>query len=148
MTTLDLARRFLGIKETQPGGASTPLVLAMLDGVNPSIHDTQTAWCSAFVNFVAWLGGWPESHSLAARSWLKVGALIDPGKAQPGDVVVLKRGPDPQPGPDVINAQGHVGFVDHVDGTFVYVLAGNQNNQIDVAAFPIARVLGVRRLTA
>ncbi len=146
MTTLELARRFVGVKETE-GGKSTPLVLAMLQRVDPSVQDDSTAWCSAFVGFVAWLLGLPESHSLAARSWLQVGTPIALPDAQPGDVVILTRGPAPQPGPDVLHAPGHVGFFDRFDGTFVWLIGGNQGQSINMSGYPATRVLGIRRLT-
>ncbi len=146
MTTLDLARRFIGIKETD-GSKSTPIVLAMLQLCDKSVLDDSVAWCSAFCNFVCWLLDLPRSKSLAARSWLLVGTPVELADAKPGDVVVLTRGGGTQPGPTVINAIGHVGFLDRFDGSMVWILAGNQGNAINVVPYPAGRVLGVRRLT-
>ncbi len=148
MSPLDLARRFIGIKEKTQTGQSTPLVLAMLQECDPSVHDTDTPWCSAFVSFICWLLGLPRSNSLSARSWLIIGQSVTITGAKPGDVVVLSRGPEPQPGPDVLAAPGHVGILERFDGKMVWVLAGNQGNSINVASYPVSRVLGVRRLTA
>lgn len=141
-----IAQRFVGVKET-PGVASTPLVLAMLQLDHSWPKGDDVAWCSAFVNFVAWLLGLPRSKGLAARSWLRVGEQVALRDAQVGfDVVVLKRGPDPQPGPEVLDAQGHVGFYAGRDGDHVLVLGGNQGNAVSIERFPASRVLGVRRL--
>ncbi len=145
MTALDLARKFIGVKE-QPGSASNPLVLAMLQHVATWVQDDSVAWCSAFVGFIAWLCSLPQSNSLSARSWLTVGTPISLVEAKPGfDVVVLKRGVN-SPGPDVLEAEGHVGWFVSQDVTGVTVLGGNQGDAVSIEKFPFDRVLGVRRL--
>lgn len=136
ITPFDLAQRFVGLKEAPGLAKDTPLVLAMLklDGDWPQ-HD-EVPWCSAFTNFIAWLLRLPRSKSLAARSWLTVGQPIELQDAKVGfDVVVLAR-----------NGGGHVGFYAGQDGGTVSVLGGNQADAVNVMAFPISRVLGVRRL--
>lgn len=148
MTTdlFTVAQRFIGIKETA-GATSTPLVLAMLRLDNGWVEDDQTAWCSAFVNFICFLLGAPRSRSLAARSWLLVGASIPLSDAKVGsDVVVLTRGTGKQPGADVIAAPGHVGFYAGQDATSVFLLAGNQGDAVSIAPFPKSRILSIRRL--
>jgi hypothetical protein len=92
--------------------------------------------------------GLDRSRSAAARSWLDVGDPVILASAQPGsDVVILSRGAGKQPGPEVVNAPGHVGFYAGRDGDNVLLLGGNQGNQVSIASFPASRVLGVRRLT-
>lgn len=138
ITAYDLGLRFVGTKEV-PGLVDNPMVLAMLKLDNSWPEHDEVAWCSAFVNFVAWLLRIPRSKSLAARSWLQVGRPIALGEAKAGfDVVILSRGSNP--------AQGHVGFFAGVEGDKVLLLGGNQGNSVNIAAFPISRVLGVRRL--
>lgn len=148
ISAFDLAMRFVGIRET-PGVISNPMILAMLrlDQVWPT--GDEVPWCSAFVNFVAHLLRLPRSKSLAARSWLSVGIpIIIQNAAQIGfDVVILKRGTGMQPGPDIINAPGHVGFFAGIQGgDKVLILGGNQSDGVTVAAFQLTDVLGVRRL--
>lgn len=141
-----VASRFLGVKEV-PGAVSNPAVLAMLRLVDPSVTGDEVPWCSAFVNYICWLLLLPQSKSLAARSWLKVGqptALADAEVS--ADVVVLSRGDGPQPGPEVIDAPGHVGFYGGYVGDRIWVLGGNQGNTVSLTTFPTSRVLGVRRL--
>lgn len=146
VTAFDVARRFLGTTEV-PGPRVNPVILAMLRLEDGSIVDDATAWCSAFVNFVAWLLDLPRSKSLAARSWLRIGAPVAIADARVGfDVVVLQRGNAPQPGADMLDAPGHVGFFAGLDGDTVRVLGGNQGDAVTEARFPVARVLGVRRL--
>ncbi len=148
VTPLDLAQKFLGIKEVA-GGDSNPHVLAMLrlDQAWPANDDVP--WCSAFVNYLAWLLGLPRSRSLSARSWLKVGLPVPLRGALLGDVVVLSRGSGPQPGPDVLAAPGHVGiFAGYEDESReeLSIVGGNQSNAVTLQTFPMSRVLGIRRL--
>lgn len=151
LTAFDLAMRFVGLKEV-PGPVSNAHVLAMLRLDAEWVEGDDTPWCSAWVNYVAWLLRLPRSKSLAARSWLKVGIPIELEDALPAfDVVVLSRGGGPQPGADVLDAPGHVGFYAGVEGwgsdsARVLVLGGNQGDEVSVAPYPAARILGVRRL--
>jgi uncharacterized protein (TIGR02594 family) len=148
LTHLDLAHRYLGIHE-QAGNQDHPLIVWWLSLCGIAGHD-EIAWCSAFVNGLAWELGLPRTLSAAARSWLKVGTPIalDDASTDHVDVVVLKRGEGPQPGPEVLQAPGHVGLFHGLDAGGVRLLAGNQSNAVTVATFPRDQVLGVRRLTA
>jgi len=143
LSAYDLAQRFIGLKEVS-GAVSNPQILAMLRLDETWPGSDEVPWCSAFVNYVAWLLRLPRSKSLAARSWLEVGTVV-PGTgligpkvydAQQGyDVVVLSRG----------NA-GHVGFFSSFEGDRVWLLGGNQDDSVSLAQFEDSRILGVRRL--
>ncbi len=134
---LQLARRFEGVSEVA-GASYSPLILAMLQLDAPWPQDDSVPWCSAFVNFVCWLLDLPRSKSLAARSWLEVGAPTTLYKAVPGfDIVVLSRG-----------AGGHVGFYVRHDEQTVTLYGGNQDDSVNEAVFDRSRVLGVRCLHA
>jgi uncharacterized protein (TIGR02594 family) len=148
LTAFDLAQRFIGTAEVD-GRAFNPQILAMLrlDSTWPA--DDSVAWCSAFVSYVCHLlsDEIPRSKSLGARSWLRVGEPVTIDQAVPGfDVVVLKRGGGNQPGPEVIQAAGHVGFFGGIDGEHVIVRGGNQGDEVSDSRFPIANILGIRRL--
>jgi len=148
MTPLDLASRYIGIHEIASPGGDHPLVQWWLSlcGFPTSVAD-ETPWCSAFVNGIAWELRLTRSKSAAARSWLGVGAALPLDSALPGfDVVILKRGGADQPGPEVVNAQGHVGWYAGRDAGDVLVLGGNQGDAVSIQRFTPERVLGVRRL--
>jgi uncharacterized protein (TIGR02594 family) len=146
VSAYDIAQRFVGVKEA-PGSISNPHVLAMLRLDAPWPPDDSVAWCSAFANYVAWLLRLPRSKSLAARSWLNVGLPVDLDAAEPGfDVVILKRGSGSQPGPEALNAPGHVGFFAGWADKEVRVLGGNQGDEVSIASFARSNVLGIRRL--
>jgi uncharacterized protein (TIGR02594 family) len=147
VTPFSLAWRYVGLREGA-GGLNNPLVVAMLQLDGAKIADDETPWCSAFANWIAWQLGCARSRSLRARSWLKVGQEVPPEKALRGfHVVVLTRGGGNQPGPDVIDAPGHVGFFDSYDAAGrVNILGGNQGDAVTVVPFPRHRILGIREI--
>lgn len=146
LSAFDLAQRFVGMREVA-GSTSNPQILAMLrlDQEWPAGDDVP--WCSAFMNYVAWLLRLPRSKDLRARSWLGIGKAVALGDAEVGfDVVILKRGARNQPGPAVINAPGHVGLFAGREGSKLLVLGGNQADAVNVSPYPASQLLGVRRL--
>jgi uncharacterized protein (TIGR02594 family) len=146
VNAFQVAQRFIGTKETG-GSLATPLILSWLQLDNKWAEDDAVAWCSAFVNFVCFVLGLPRSRSLAARSWLLVGKSVPLTEARAGyDVVVLKRGKGVQPGPEVVAAQGHVGFYVSHDETNVSILGGNQGDAVSVAQFPKSSILRISRI--
>jgi uncharacterized protein (TIGR02594 family) len=149
MTPFQQAQRFVGIHEQKEPGKDHPLIqfaLSLCTGFTVDSPD-ETPWCSAFVNLICWLLALPRSKSAAARSWLNVGARIALADATPGfDVVILQRGEGPQPGPEVLTAQGHVGFFAGWQDDRVLVLGGNQGDAVNISSYPKARVLAVQRL--
>lgn len=141
----DLAQRFVGISEV-PGAASNPMILSMLRLDNSWPNDDAVPWCSAFANYIAWLLRMPRSKNLRARSWLQVGRAIQLEDAVAGNDVVIFRDKPTDPGPDVIDFQGHVAFFSGLEGSRILVLGGNQNDTVNISYFNQLNVLGVRRL--
>lgn len=147
ISAYEIAQRFVGIKEVS-GSTANPQILAMLRLDQKWPGDDSVPWCSGFVNYVAWLLRLPRSKSLRARSWLTVGEVVSLEHAEAGfDLVIFKRGSGHQPGPDVIDAPGHVGFYAGIDGSKILVLGGNQSDSVSISRYPKSRLLGVRRLT-
>lgn len=149
LTPYHLALRHLGVKEI-PGVADHPLIRwwHSLCQMGTETHD-EVAWCSAFANGMVWpFEGLPRSRSARARSWLLVGSPVPIELAEPGfDVCIFKRGPEPQPGPEVIEATGHVAFFRKLLPGAVEVVGGNQGDTVSIAAFPLSHLLDVRRLS-
>ena len=81
-----------------------------------------------------------RSHKLTARSWLNVGTAINQPKIN--DVVIFWRHKKS-------SWKGHVGFFISYseDKKHIYVLGGNQNNQVNIKKYPVYRLLGFRRLS-
>ena len=150
VTAYSMAERFLGTRELPGRQMVSSQVLAMLQLDVSWPKDDDVPWCSAFVNYICWLLDLPRSKSLRARSWLAIGRPVELDEAERGfDVVVLSRGPNP-PGPEVIEAPGHVGFYAEyyrlIDAPEVHLLGGNQDDSVSIKHYPTSRVLGVRRL--
>jgi uncharacterized protein (TIGR02594 family) len=142
----EIAQRFVGIEEVS-GRTANPQILVMLKLDMQWPEDDSVPWCSGFVNYVAWLLRLPRSKSLRARSWLTIGEVLSLEDAEAGfDVVIFKRGSGDQPGPDVIDAPGHVGFFAGVDGENILVLGGNQSDSVTIGSYSKSRLLGVRRI--
>ena len=149
VTAYDIAERFLGKKEVA-GSLDNPIIMAWLKLDHDWPGHDEVPWCSAFLNWVCWLLQLPRTKSLRARSWLTVGEVIDDiNDAQKGfDVCIFKRGKGRQPGPEVINAPGHVGLFLRYDKArnVVSILGGNQKDQVSVMTIDKKFLLGVRRL--
>ena len=145
ITAFDIAQRFVGIKEVG-GSVDNPQIMAMLNLDMSWPQNDEVPWCSAFANYVCWLLRLPRSKDLRARSWLTVGKGIHLDQAEPGDIVILKRGKGDQPGPEVIDAPGHVGFYAGRFGDYIEVLGGNQSDTVKVSRYPVSNLLGVREL--
>lgn len=147
MTAFEQAQKYLGLTEV-PGGENNPVIMEMLRLDQKWPTGDEVPWCSAFVNFVADQCGLERTKKLNARSWLLVGEHKIYATAQPGNVVViLTRGAGKQPGPEVIDAQGHVGILAGWKANgHALVLGGNQGNKVSIVAYPLDRVLGMRLL--
>jgi uncharacterized protein (TIGR02594 family) len=145
MTPYQIAERFVGTKEVA-GEEHNEIIMAMLKMDSDWPGDDSVPWCSAFVNYIAWLCRLPRSKSLMARSWLSIGIpiTIDDARAD-SDIVILARGTGNQPGPENTTAPGHVGFFSaRQEG--IWVLGGNQKDRVCLSKYKGLRVLGVRRL--
>lgn len=138
-TLINIALSQYGVKEIK-GQKDHPQIVGYFKAIDNSVvkqPKDETAWCSAFANWVAKKAGYQRSNKLTARSWLYVGK---PTQAPTiGDVVVLWR--------DNPNSwKGHVGFFVKESEKFVYLLGGNQGNSVSIKAYAKNKVLGYRKL--
>jgi uncharacterized protein (TIGR02594 family) len=107
----------------------------------------EIAWCSSFVNWAFVRSGIRGTDSARARSWLFWGQQIECSLefAPFGAVVIFQRGAGEQPGPNVLDAPGHVGFLYGTDALgSVLVLGGNQSNAVSIRPYSASQVLGIR----
>ena len=138
MRLINVALKEFGIKEIVGRNQHNLRIVNYFKEIGHSwVKDDETAWCSAFANYVALKAGKERSGKLNARSWLKVGQRVTQPKI--GDVVVFWR-ESPQ------SWKGHVAFFIRETKNWVYVLGGNQNNQVKISAYPKSRLLQYRRL--
>ncbi|MBX9592483.1 MAG: TIGR02594 family protein [Hyphomonadaceae bacterium] len=131
---LALAWGDLGVAET-PGAVHTARIVRFYADVgHAEIKADETAWCAAFLGSCLERAGLASTRSLMARSYLTWGQPHV--EFRPGAVAVLSRTADP--------ALGHVGFLVGETADSLILLGGNQRDSVSVAAYPRARLLGLR----
>lgn len=141
----NLAYDIVGIKEIS-GEIHNSKIVEMYRLVTGKIFGDETPWCAAFVGYCLIKCGLESTGKLNARSYLKYGMQIsdsfEPRRilqfAQAGDIITLWRD-SPE------SWKGHVGFYSGHDDEYVYVLGGNQNNEVSIKSYPIYRILDIRR---
>lgn len=135
---MDVARRELGVREI-PGPDSNPRIIEYWRGIGT--FDDETAWCSAFANWVCREAGFEGTGKPNARSWATWGVPVELANIKIGDTLVFYRG-------DRNGWQGHVGFfAGHDDAGNLLVLGGNQGNSVSIKPYPVSRLLAVRRVS-
>lgn len=138
ISILDIALDQIGVKEI-PGAADNPEVLKYFNetGFDGGKLKDETAWCAAFINWVLLKAGAVGTGKLNAKSFKTIGKETD--EPIKGDIVVLWR---VKPN----DWRGHVGIFIKKDKDFVYLLGGNQNNEVCIAKYSINRVEAYRTL--
>lgn len=118
-----------------PAGRSNPRITEYHEDTNIQGYDDKASWCSSFVNWCLARVGIAGTGSALARSWLEWGEPLQ--QPVPGCIVVLYRD-DPN------SWKGHVGFFLRADEEHVYLLGGNQLEQVREHFYPRASVLAYR----
>lgn len=129
---LEIAQGELGVKEVA-GEGNNSRILEYHQTCSLKATSDDISWCSAFVNWVIKNAGLAGTNSAAARSWLKWGESTTFEK---GCIAVLKRGDAPW--------QGHVGFCVRENREDVFILGGNQNDEVNITSFDKYDVIGYR----
>lgn len=121
-----------------PGKSHNPRILKYFDEIGHEwVDDDETAWCSAFANWVCMMAGARRSHELNARSWLKYDVGFETSSPVLGDIVVLWRDQKD-------SWKGHVGFYIREDDNYIYVLGGNQDNKVCILPYRQDRLLAYK----
>ena len=137
MTPFDIARSYIGTTEG-PGPADNPVIMEMYASVGHDwVEHDSVAWCAAFIGHCVEQAGIKSTRKLTARSYLDWGIAIDVADAQQGDIGVIPRGTS--------SWQGHVFFIDRIEGAWVWGLGGNQSDAVSIKRYPVSKFLGVRR---
>jgi uncharacterized protein (TIGR02594 family) len=129
------ARSHVGEAEIK-GPRHNSKIVGWWDDIKASFRDDETPWCAGFVGAMLEQSGYKSTRSAAARSYMNWGRALS--KPRQGCVVVFWRG-------SKSGWSGHVGFLAGIgsDGS-LYVLGGNQSDQVSVAKFSQSRLLGYR----
>lgn len=135
-----LAFSYFGERE-KPGKESNKKISEFIKKwAKKEIDDSDIAWCSIFVNEINKESGLGYTNKLNARSWLELGEKIDLKEIKFGDIVILWR--------ESVNSwKGHVGYFVNKNENELFILGGNQNNAVNIQAYNINRLLGIRRIT-
>lgn len=136
---IKFATNKIGLQEIK-GAEDNPKIVQMFADIGHSwVKDDETAWCSCFVNWIAFKLDLNGSNKLNARSWLDVGEEIQ--HPLPGDIVIYWR-------ESKGSWKGHVGiFVGFNKVGNIFTLGGNQGNEVNITIYHKDRLLGFRRLT-
>jgi len=118
------------------GAKHNPRILQYFKTVGHSwVKNDETAWCAAFVGFILEKSGINSTKKLNARSYLKFGeSTSNPTK---GDIVVFWRN-------GKNSAYGHVAFFIRQTKNWIWVLGGNQNNEVNISKYHKTRLLDYR----
>jgi len=137
MTPFEIAKTYIGTVEG-PGPENNPAIMEMYASVGHDwVEHDSVAWCAAFVGHCLETAGLRSTRKLTARSYLDWGIPVTVDDAQPGDIGVIPRGSS--------SWQGHVFFIDRIEGAWVWGLGGNQSDAVNIKRYPVSKLLGVRR---
>jgi uncharacterized protein (TIGR02594 family) len=137
MTPFEIARGYIGTTEG-PGPENNPVIMAMYASVGHDwVEHDSVAWCAAFVGHCLERAGIRSTRQLTARSYLNWGVPVEIADAQLGDIGVIPRGTS--------SWQGHVFFIERIEGPWVWGLGGNQSDAVNVKRYPVSKLLGIRR---
>lgn len=124
-----------------------PRIVAYHQATTLQATADEVPWCASFVGWCLRQAGVAHMDSARARAYLGWGVDLglDARAWAHGAVVVLRRGGPDEPGADVVDAPGHVGFlVGAPTPDEILLLGGNQANAVNVRPYPRERLLAVR----
>lgn len=132
-----IAIREIGVREFY-GNADNPRIRQYLRSTEHlsdyAKSNDETYWCSSFVNWCVEKSGIEGTNSAWARHWLNWGTPIT--KPFRGCIVIFKRG-----------TGGHVGFYIKETKTSIYVLGGNQDDEVNIKRYSKSNLLGFRTIS-
>lgn len=133
---MNIAYKYVGQHEYANG--DNPFIVACLASTSYGPASDETAWCSAFVNFVMERAGYKGTNSAGADSWMHWGANVGSlANARTGDIVVLHDSA----------GHAHVGFLVRSGNGTITLLGGNQSNQVKESVFSLSshHIMAIRR---
>lgn len=132
-------RKEIGTKEIKGPKHSNAVLGYGIDARVPDTSSDEIPWCAWFVGAMLEREGIRGTHSALARSYEQKGwgVSLPKDELRPGAIAVLNR-------PGGAAWQGHVGIVVGSNDTHVFLLGGNQNNQVSIAPFAKSRIVAVK----
>ena len=124
------AARHLGLREI-PGKRHNPTILRWVHQLGGWFKDDETPWCGTFAAHCLRTSGiGVPKHWYRAKAFADWGDEIDP---RVGAVAVFGR-----------SGGGHVGFIVGASATNLYILGGNQRNEVNITPIAKDRLIAVR----
>ncbi|MCC7097289.1 MAG: TIGR02594 family protein [Thermomonas sp.] len=127
------ARRNMGLREV-PGPRHEGRIVAFFRSALAGwFADDETPWCGAFAAYCMVRAGLPippKGEAVRALAWAKWGVSTAP---RVGAVAVFGR-----------QGGGHVGFVVGESADNLYILGGNQSNQVNITPIAKTRLVALR----
>lgn len=129
------ALRHRGLREG-PGKQNNPVILGWIKKLGGWFNDDETPWCGTFVAHCLDQAGFP-----VPKDWFRAKSYVTYGDPCTGDNIPF----------GAICVKGRVGG-GHVffavgrspGGETVYGLGGNQSNMVNIAAFKVSDLIGIR----
>lgn len=129
---MQIAISEVGVREWGASG-DNPRILQYLQscGISGNLLHDETAWCAAFVNWCVGQSGYQPRGSARVADWWTWGRPVQPTY---GAICILQ--------PLVVDqaSSGHIGFLHAIDGNNVWLLSGNSQNQVRIAAYPSSKL--------
>ncbi len=136
---MDIAKKQLGQREI-PGSAHNPRIVEYLNTTtNISAryrNRDETAWCSAFVNWVMKKSGYTGTNHALAKTWIQWGFN---SPFEYGAVTVIKKKQASSDASTGSTTGYHVGFMIRKTASYVELLGGNQRNTVKYSKYPLRR---------
>lgn len=135
-SVFEIAKSYIGVKEIA-GEKHNPIIVEFFKTVTGKEYGDEVSWCAAFTGHCLQKAGYKHTGRLNARSYLTYGVSA---KDQPkdGDICVFWRN-------KIDSWEGHVGFYVGENDKNIYVLGGNQGNEVSIKEYPKSRLLDIRR---
>lgn len=127
-----------GVSE-QPGTElNNPVIISYFHTLGfSSLNTDETGWCTALVSWCLYISGTAYSNSLLARSYLNLFKEVSVPVL--GDLCIFWRIKKD-------SIYGHIGFFISSTSKNIYVLGGNQSNQVCISLYSKDKLLGFRRI--
>ncbi len=121
---LKVALKEVGVHEIRGGKHSTRVL--EYHSTTGKYSNDEVPWCGSFVNWVLLQAGFSKTVAYAerAKSWAEFGKEVDSPLI--GAIAVKSR-----------KGGGHVGFVVAVDGNSLYLLGGNQSDEVNIRRYRV-----------
>lgn len=130
---IEEAEKLLGAKEVKGSLSNEKIKDLFKDSGNPTVTSDEVPWCAAFVGGCLARANKKNTGTLLARDYLKYGKS-NGLRPKLYSIGIMRRGTS--------SWEGHVGFVVDFNENYVWLLGGNQRNEVNVTKYPRKSFLG------